>query len=108
MGIGTQKKTLIACFVSALFLVGCGPQELTAEQKQQVENLKIELSQTETDIGASKSEDQQYSSGLIKSLIKAKLEVLETNKALLQQRINAIESGLKLKLQYPVLNLMLR
>lgn len=92
-----MKKTLIACFVSTFFLVGCGPQELTAEQKQQVENLKSELSQTETDIGASKSEDQQYSSGLIKSLIKAKLEVLETNKALLQQRINAIESGAKIE-----------
>ncbi|MDC9582997.1 hypothetical protein PSI15_15755, partial [Xenorhabdus sp. PR6a] len=38
-----------------------------------------------------------YSGGLIKSLIGARLEVLETNKALLQQRINAIESGAKIE-----------
>ena len=91
------KKIAIACFVSSLFLVGCGPQDLTPEQKQQVDGLKVELSQVVSDISDAKSEDQKYSSGLIKGLIKTRLEVLETNKALLQQRINAIESGAKIE-----------
>lgn len=92
-----MKKIAIACFVSSLFLVGCGPQDLTPEQKQQVDGLKVELSQVVSDISDAKSEDQKYSSGLIKWLIKTRLEVLETNKALLQQRINAIESGAKIE-----------
>ncbi|RFS79015.1 hypothetical protein D0U00_11880 [Leclercia adecarboxylata] len=92
-----MKKIAIACFVSALFLVGCGPKELTPEQKQLVDGLKVELSQVVNDINDAKSEDQKYSSGLIKGLIKARLEVLETNQALLQQRINAIESGAKIE-----------
>ncbi len=92
-----MKKIAIACFVSSLFLVGCGPQDLTPEQKQQVDGLKVELSQVVSDISDAKSEDQKYSSGLIKGLIKTRLEVLETNKALLQQRINAIESGAKIE-----------
>ncbi len=91
-----MRKLAVVCFVSTLFLGGCGPQELTSEQKQQVEDLKTELSQVKGDIDNAKSEDQKYTSGLIKSLIKAKLEVLETNKALLQQRVNAIESGAKI------------
>lgn len=92
-----MKKIAIACFVSSLFLVGCGPQDLTPEQKQQVDGLKVELSQVVSDISDAKSEDQKYSSGLIKGVIKTRLEVLETNKALLQQRINAIESGAKIE-----------
>lgn len=92
-----MKKIAIACFVSSLFLVGCGPQDLTPEQKHQVDGLKVELSQVVSDISDAKSEDQKYSSGLIKGLIKTRLEVLETNKALLQQRINAIESGAKIE-----------
>lgn len=91
-----MKKSLIACVISATLLVGCGPTALSPEEKQQVNNLKSELSQTESDITSSKEQDALYTGGLIKSLVKAKLEILETNKALLQQRINAIESGAKI------------
>ncbi len=93
-----MKRSLIACIISATLLAGCGPTELTPEEKQQVNTLKSELSQTEGDITLAREQDNQYSGGLIKSLIKAKLEVLETNKALIQQRINAIESGAKINI----------
>ena len=91
-----MKKSLVACVISATLLVGCGPTALSPEEKQQVNNLKSELSQTESDITSSREQDALYTGGLIKSLVKAKLEILETNKALLQQRINAIESGAKI------------
>lgn len=91
-----MKKTLIATLVGITMLTGCGPQELTPEQKQEVAALKTELSQTEGEIAAAKEVDQQFSGGLIKNLTTARLEVLGTNKALLEQRINAIESGAKI------------
>ncbi|MDH1546468.1 hypothetical protein [Enterobacter ludwigii] len=91
-----MKKTLIATLVGITMLTGCGPQELTPEQKQEVAALKAQLSQTEGEISAAKEVDQQFSGGLIKNLITARLEVLGTNKALLEQRINAIESGAKI------------
>ncbi|KFD24097.1 hypothetical protein GYRE_01427 [Yokenella regensburgei ATCC 49455] len=91
-----MKITLIATLVGITMLTGCGPQELTPEQKQEVSALKAELSQTEGEISAAKDVDQQFSGGLIKNLTTARLEVLGTNKALLEQRINAIESGAKI------------
>ena len=91
-----MKKTLIATLVGITMLTGCGPQELTPEQKQEVAALKTELSQTEGEISAAKEVDQQFSGGLIKNLTTARLEVLGTNKALLEQRINAIESRAKI------------
>lgn len=91
-----MKKTLIATLVGITMLTGCGPQELTPERKQEVAALKTELSQTEGEISAAKEVDQQFSGGLIKNLTTARLEVLGTNKALLEQRINAIESGAKI------------
>lgn len=91
-----MKKTLIATLVSITMLTGCGTKELTPEQKQEVAALKVELSQTEGEISAAKHIEQQFSGGLIKNLTTARLEVLGTNKALLEQRINAIESGAKI------------
>ncbi|WP_340617519.1 hypothetical protein [Xenorhabdus entomophaga] len=86
-------KKLAVLLIGSVLLAGCGPKELSLEEKQQVDNLKVELTQTEKDISIAKLQDEQYAGGLIKSLIEMRLEVLETNKALLQQRINAIESG---------------
>ena len=91
-----MNKTLIATLVGITMLTGCGPQELTPEQKHEVSALKAELSQTEGEISAAKEVDQQFSGGLIKNLTTARLEVLGTNKALLEQRINAVESGAKI------------
>ncbi|MCG6396296.1 hypothetical protein K6U71_17965, partial [Vibrio alginolyticus] len=54
--------------------------------------------QTEKEITAANEMDSKYSSGLIKLLIATRTEVLGTNKALLQQRINAIESGAKIEI----------
>lgn len=93
-----MKKTILACVIVATLLAGCGPKELTPEQKQEVGALKSELSQTEKEIAEATEQQSQFAGGLIKNLTTARLEVLGTNKALLQQRINAIESGAKIDL----------
>ncbi|STU98079.1 Uncharacterised protein [Klebsiella pneumoniae subsp. pneumoniae] len=92
-----MKKALLACVIATSLLAGCGPKELTTEQKQEVGNLRSELAQTEKEIAEATALQEQYSGGLIKNLTVARLEVLGTNKALLEQRINAIESGAKIE-----------
>lgn len=52
-----MNKTLIATLVGIVMLTGCGPEELTPEQKQEVAALKAELSQTEGEISAAKEVD---------------------------------------------------
>ena len=93
-----RKKTVLAIFIGSLLISGCGQKELSPQDIELVNNLKSELLQVENDISESKSEQNLYSGGLIKSLITAKTEVLEVNKALLQQRINALESGAKVNI----------
>ncbi|MDM3554792.1 hypothetical protein PAK37_18415 [Proteus mirabilis] len=93
-----RKKIVLAIFIGSLLISGCGQKELSPQNIELVNNLKSELSQVENDISESKSEQNLYSGGLIKSLITAKTEVLEVNKALLQQRINALESGAKVNI----------
>ncbi|KAA5961210.1 hypothetical protein F3I54_01335 [Pantoea sp. VH_18] len=82
--------------LSTILMSGCGPAKLNDSEKKLVDNLKVELSKTEKDIELSLSESQQYSQGLIRNLITSKKEILEINKALLQQRINALEAGAKI------------
>lgn len=76
---------------------GCLKKELSAEEQATVNELKGELSETKAAISLANLEDQRLSGGLVKALIEARLQVLLTNKALLEQRINAIESGAAVK-----------
>lgn len=91
-----MKKTLLACVITSVLLTGCGPKSLSPEEKKEVDNLSLELKNTNDEISLSKEQEKTYSGGLIKSLVTAKIHVLETNRALIQQRINAIESGAKI------------
>lgn len=78
--------------VISLSRLGCS-SELTPEQKQLAVNLKQDLGRIRQEIGDATKDDAAYSSGLIKSLIGVRLEVLKTNEALVEQRIHAIEAG---------------
>lgn len=91
-----MKKVVIATLLSIL-ISGCGQKELSPEQVKQITSLKTELTTTDNDIENAAKQDEMLSGGLIKSLVKARLEILKTNKALIQQRINAIESGTKIE-----------
>ncbi|AHN26339.1 hypothetical protein GAPWK_1766 [Gilliamella apicola] len=96
-------KHTIYIFLLLLFVSGCNKQ-LSEEDKAKVAALNIELTQTNDDIKVTTENYEQYSSGLIKSLIAARLEVLKTNKNLVEQRINSIESGAAVKVETLVIN----
>jgi hypothetical protein len=72
------------------------------EDLQQVVELRIALASVLQDLLATESEDAQYTSGLIKSLIAVRHEIIRTTKALIEQRIYALESGAPLTLAIPV------
>ncbi|MGO4743097.1 hypothetical protein [Serratia quinivorans] len=91
-----MKKVIIATLLSVL-ISGCGQKELSPEQLQQVTSLKTELIKTDDDIKNATKQDEMLNGGLIKNLVHTRLEILRTNKALIQQRINAIESGAKVE-----------
>lgn len=81
-------------FFVILVLSGCiGERELTPDELQLITQLQTELTTTNKDIEDAKSEYEKYTGGLIKTLIALKLELFEINKALIEQRIHAIESG---------------
>lgn len=89
-----MKKLIIATMLSVL-ISGCGPKELSPEQTQLMESLKSELKKTDGDIDSSVKQEE-VSGGLIEALISSRIEILKTNKALIEQRINALESGAKI------------
>ncbi|WP_337058256.1 hypothetical protein [Pseudomonas sp. USHLN015] len=92
-------KGLIAAFIMAMALTGCWKKELTAEQKALVSELQQELQKTKNEVAEARTSLAKYSGGLIKILIETRLEVLQTNEALLQQRIHAIESDAPVTVQ---------
>lgn len=83
--------------VIALSGPGCSA-ELTREQKQLAVDLKQDLGRIRQEIEHATKDDAAHSGGLIKSLIGVRLEVLKTNEALVEQRIHAIEAGIRITL----------
>lgn len=81
-----------ALSVLAASLLACGPKPLSEEEKALVSALKAEQQTVAQEISSAEAESRQYSGGLLKGLIDMRLEVLRTNKALLDQRIHAIEA----------------
>jgi hypothetical protein len=81
----------------------CGARELTPEQKAEVELLRGELTSAESEIAEAEQLDEQLTGGLVKALLAARLEVLKTNRALIDQRILALEGGAKLTIEVATL-----
>lgn len=81
-----------ALSVLAASLLACGPKPLSEEEKALVSALKTEQQTVAQEITNAEAESGQYSGGLLKGLIDMRLEVLRTNKALIDQRIHAIEA----------------
>ena len=71
---------------------------LTSEQKQLVGGLRQDLERIRTDIEEAKQNDSAYAGGLIKALIRVRLEILKTNEALVEQRVHAIETGARVRI----------
>jgi hypothetical protein len=91
-------RGISACVLVALTLISCS-KSLSPEEQAQLQSLKGDLETTRKEIAAASAQGTQYSGGLIKALIAIRLEVLKTNEALVQQRIQALESGAKITVQ---------
>ena len=87
----SSLSSLMVC----LLVQGCSKSPSPEESKQAAE-LRQQLAQVRQDIDGAKKDSSQYSGGLLKSLNAVRLEVLATNAALLDQRINALESGARI------------
>lgn len=91
---------LMACLMLCFFLLySCGNYKPNPEEVKKIEELKIELKKVENEIKEAETKDATYAGGLIKALINARIEILKTNKALIEQRISALESGAKITLE---------
>lgn len=66
------------------------------EELKLIEELRDELESIRTEIGAAEKKNAALAGGLVKALVEARLEILKTTEALVQQRIHAIESGAKI------------
>lgn len=93
---GCLRATIFLTLI--LSLVACSKQ-LSQEEVALVKQLTSENAELQKDIAVGEVETAKYPGGLLGLLIKSRLEIQKTNSALLQQRIHAIESGAKLKVE---------
>lgn len=91
-------RKIIVIFGITLMLSGCYG-DLTPEQKAKIQELRTELDATKKEVVETEEKYSQYTGGAIKALASVRLEVLKINEALLQQRIQTIESGTKITVQ---------
>ncbi len=92
-------RALIVCtavLLVVLPLASCS-RELSPEEQAKVEHLNGVLGWLDAEIVEADVKQADYAGGLIKELMLARLEVLRVNRALVQQRIQAIESGAKIE-----------
>lgn len=78
-----------------VLLVICATPVLS---ETQLESLRREHAQVEKEIANANTEHDRFSGGLVKSLLHARLELLRTNSALIEQRIHALEAGVKIRI----------
>lgn len=88
-----RKLGIALMIAAAAFTSGCFKKELTPEERATVDALRAELATSQEELADAKEKDASLSGGLVKALVAVRVELLSTNTALLQQRINAIESG---------------
>lgn len=79
-----------------MFFSGC-ERTLTEEQIKEVASLKQSLGVISAELIDAESMKKIYPGGVLGSLIETRVQVLRVNKALMEQRISAIESGASIK-----------
>lgn len=87
-----MRRRIVAGLLVSLLVAGCS-HSLTPEQKAQIAALNSQLDAVNTELTAAKGKDAEYAGGVIKSFTSMRVQVLATTKDLLEQRIQAVESG---------------
>jgi hypothetical protein len=75
-----------------LLIAGCS-HSLTPKQKAQITALDSQLDAVKTELTAAKAKDAEYTGGVVKAFVSVRVQILATTKDLLEQRIQAVESG---------------
>jgi hypothetical protein len=96
MALKTCVSSALTCLLLIASVQACKPAELTPQQQAEIVNLESELATVRADVEQAEKEDAALKGGLVKALIAARLEILRTNVALIQQRIQTLESGAKM------------
>lgn len=91
-----KQFSLFLCF---FLLLSCGNHKPSSEELKKIDELKIELTKVDNEVKEAENKNATYSGGLIKVLVNARIEILKTNKALIEQRINALETGAKITIE---------
>jgi len=71
------------------------------EDVQRIAALKTELEAVRTEVTEAEKKNASLTGGLVKALVEARLEILKTTEALIQQRIHALEAGAKISVEVP-------
>lgn len=93
------KRRFLAILATGLCLLASCTRGLSPEEKKQIETLRAELEEVQKEVALAKGEELRYEGGLLKSLIRVRIEVIKTTEALIQQRIKAIESKSPVSIQ---------
>ncbi|MCX9112224.1 hypothetical protein OKS80_04820 [Aeromonas veronii] len=103
LGDAMLKKTQIALLVCSIFILpACNEQRVLTPQEQELVNqLKQERGQLEQEIETVTGEIAQYNGGLIKTIKQVREETLKLSRDLVNQRIQAIETGAKVTVIAP-------
>ena len=96
-----MKKFCIGSLVLYLLTLGAcqGGQKNDPQTIIKIEELKKGLEITRAEIADAIKKDKELSGGLVKALVATRIEILKTNEALIQQRIQALESGIPIKIE---------
>ncbi|BDM23649.1 hypothetical protein KMS_R34060 [Pseudomonas sp. LRP2-20] len=93
-----MRRVSTALLLVAIGLTsGCFKNELSPEEKALVDSLRTELKATQSELNDAKAKDATLSGGLMKALVGIRVEILGANVGLLEQRLNALESGSPIK-----------
>lgn len=71
------------------------------EDQAKIDALQAELKAVRAEVSAAEQKNAGLAGGLVKALVEVRLEVLKTTEALVQQRIQALESGARITATVP-------
>ncbi|MEA3486195.1 MAG: hypothetical protein U9R20_00880 [Thermodesulfobacteriota bacterium] len=94
-----MKLRIIGVLLISLLLSFSCTQGLNSEERKQIEILRSELEEVHKEVATAQTELSKYAGGLIQSLLLARIEILKTTEALIQQRIHAIEGSAPVSIQ---------
>jgi hypothetical protein len=92
--MNSLKRT--AAVVALVIVAACGPHKLTPEEQEQVDSLKADVVTLQAEI---KKAEELEGRGLIGALAGMRVQTLKNTEAMLKQRIAALETGAKLKIE---------